>query len=224
MGSTLERFIRHLAFAAAGTLLVIAPACSRGSTGIAETRASKVDLTRAALRLQEMVKNPPGRFHVSFTESSSKGSSAQHVVSTEGDVTPATVDYTERETENGQTTSNTKHVERAHMSEMDLDMHFMLPVPWHGELIAANDATTPAGTETVNGYDTVKYVIDTAKEPPSQKAVFSKMMLDKDYKITGSAWVAKDGGALVKYAVDMEENGNDGAVKQTHFEGNVVKR
>jgi hypothetical protein len=40
------------------------------------------------------------------------------------------------------------------MSEIQLDMHFMAPVPWHGELIAAGDATKQAGPENVNGYDT----------------------------------------------------------------------
>ena len=219
-----DRYIRILACAAAGVLLVIAPACSSGSSSNAETSPSKIDLTRAALRLQEMVKNPPGPFHVSFSETSSKSSSDQHVMSTEGDVTPTTVDYTERETEHGQTSTNTKHVARGQMSEMELDMQFMVPVPWHGELIAAKDATRPAGTESVNGYDTLKYSIDTANEPPAEKATFSKMMLDKDYKITGTAWVAKDNGALVKWAIDMDENGKDGSVKRTHFEGNVVNR
>ncbi len=219
-----DRCIRYLACVAAALLLLIAPACSRGSASNAGTSSSKVDLTRAALRLQEMVKNPPGPFHVSFTETSSKSSSDQHVMSTEGDVTPATIDYTERETEHGQTSTNTKHVARGQMSEMELDMHFMVPVPWHGELMAAGDATKPVGHESVNGYDTMKYSIDTANEPPAEKATFSKMMLDNDYKITGTAWVAKDSGALVKYVVDMEENGKDGSAKRTHFEGNVVRR
>ena len=224
MGLNHEGFIRHLAGGAVVLVLAIASGCGSRPSGRAETSHSKVDLTRAALQLQGMVKNPPGPFHVSFTESSSKSSSDQHVVSTEGDVTPATIDYTESETEHGQTSTNTKHVARTQMSEMQLDMHFMLPVPWHGELFAAGDATKPAGSESVNGYDTMKYSIDTADEPPAEKATFSKMMLDKDYKIVGTAWVAKDNGALVKYVIDMEENGKDGGVKRTHFEGNVTKR
>jgi len=224
MGLNHNRFIRHLACGAVALLLGIASGCGSGPSSRAGASHSKVDLTRAALQLQAMVKNPPNSFHVSFTESTSKSSSDPHVVSTEGDVTPATIDYTERETEHGQTSSKTNHVARTEMSEMQLDMHFMAPVPWHGELIAAGDATKPAGPESVNGYDAMKYSIDTANEPPAEKATFSKMMLDTDYKIVGSAWVARDSGVLVKYVVDMEENGKDGGVKKTHFEGNVTKR
>jgi hypothetical protein len=78
--------------------------------------------------------------------------------------------------------------------------------------------------ESVNGYATTKYRIDSARERPSSKAVYSKLMRVKDYKLVGTGWVAKVNGWLVKYVIDVEEDGQDGSVKKTHYEGNVVKR
>lgn len=90
--------------------------------------------------------------------------------------------------------------------------------------MAAQDAAKAAGAEKVNGYDTVKYSIDTANEPAAEKATFLSLMAVKDYKIAGSAWVTRDNGCLIKYAIDQEQDGKDGSVKQTHFEGNVTMR
>jgi len=142
----------------------------------------------------------------------------------EANVTPTTIDYTRREMSAGQTSTSTKHLARAQMSEMELDFDIMGPVPWHGELVAAQDAAKLAGAENVNGYRTLKYSMDTANEPSSQKATFESLMAVKDYKIIGDAWVARDTGCLVKYAIDFEKDGKDGSVERLHFEGNATKR
>ena len=107
---------------------------------------------------------------------------------------------------------------------MQLDFGVMGPVPWHGELVAAQDATKSAGAERVDGFNTIKYSIDTANEPAAQKATFESLMAVKNYKIVGDAWVTSNSGCLVKYAIDFERDAKDGSVKKTHFEGNVTKR
>lgn len=181
---------------------------------------AKFNPTGASVCLQQMIKNPTGPFHLSFMERSSDRDAS----SVEADVTPAAIDFTKHETMAGQTSTTTKHLARAQVSEMDIDFGVMGPVPWHGELVAAQDATKPADAERVNGYNTMKYAIDTANEPAAQKAAFLALMAVKDYKIAGSAWVATDNGCLVKYAIVLEQDGKDGNVKRTHFEGNVTKK
>jgi len=205
--------------------------CNSGAGGTSGSSASsaeshggpgpnKFSPTGASLCLQQMIKNPPEPLHLSFTETSSDN----HATSVVADVTPATVDYTRRETSNGQTTTTTKHLARAQMSEMELDFTVMSPVPWHGELVAAQDAAKSAGEQSVDGFNAVEYSIDTANEPVSQKAAFDSLMALKDYKIVGMAWVTNDTGCLVKYAIDFEQDKNDGSVKKTHFEGDVTKK
>ncbi|MFZ0212301.1 MAG: hypothetical protein WBE20_09245 [Candidatus Acidiferrales bacterium] len=197
---------------------------SGGSASSAESNAgpdpNKFSPTGASLCMQQMIKNPPEPLHLSFAETSSDN----HAASVVADVTPATVDYTRRETSNGQTTTTTKHLARAQMSEMELDFAVMGPVPWHGELVAAQDAARSAGEQSVDGFNALEYTIDTANEPASQKATFESLMAVKDYKIVGTAWVTSDTGCLVKYAIDLEQDKNDGSVKKTHFEGDVTKK
>lgn len=216
---------------AVGAALAFASGCKFGAGSTAAGSATsahsmngsdtrKFSPTSASICLQQMIKNSPGPFHLSFAEKSSERDAS----SVEADVTPATIDYTKRETSAGQTSTSTKHLEREQMSEMELDFDVMGPVPWHGELVAAQDAAKSAGPESVNGYHTMKYSIDTANEPAAQKATFLSLMAVKDYKIVGAAWVTNDTGCLVKYAIDFERDGKDGSVKKTHYEGNVTKK
>lgn len=190
---------------------------AEGGTSIHQLDLTKFSPTRASICLQQMIKNPPVPFHLSFSENSSDSSA----LSVEADVTPLGIDYTKRETAAGQTSTTTRHLTR--MSEMELDFDVMGPVPWHGELVAAQDAAKQAGTDNVNGYNALKYLIDTADEPAAQKATFESLMALKHYRIVGSAWVTSDTGCLVKYAVDFEQDRHDGSFKKTHFEGNVTK-
>jgi len=223
------RFLQHAIWMAVGAALAMASGCNFGTQSKAEegsgtavpvTQTNRFNPTGASVCLQQMIKNPPGPFHVSFAEKSS----GQDASTVEADVTPATIDYTKHDTSAGQTSTDTKHLARAQVTEMEVDFDLMKPVPWHGELVAAQDAAKSAGAESVNGYNTLKYSIDTANEPPSQKAVFDSLMAVNDYKIAGTAWVTSDSGCLVKWAIDLEQDAKNGSVKKTHFEGNVTKR
>lgn len=223
-------FRRAAFWVATGAALALASGCKRGASGAAgramsssamnRPEADKFSPTAASLCLQQMIKNPPGPFHLSFAEKASD----DHASSVVGDVTPAMIDYTRRETSNGQTTTTTKRLAPAQMSEMELDFAVMGSVPWHGEMVAAQDAAKPAGMESVGGYNAMKYSIDTANEPAAQKATFESLMGVKDYKVVGDAWVTSDTGCLVRYAVGLEKDEKNGSVKKTHFEGNVTKR
>jgi hypothetical protein len=225
------QFLRCAMGVAMAAALVFVSGCKFGANNTAAGSATsavsvsrpspnKFSPTDASICLQQMIKNSPGPFHLSFAENSSQRDAS----SVEADVTPATIDYTKREMSAGQTSTSSKHLARAQMSEMELDFDVMGPVPWHGELVAAQDAAKPAGAGNVNGYNAIKYSIDTANEPPAQKATFESLMALKNYSIVGSAWVTADTGCLVKYAIDFEQDAKNGSVKKTHFEGNVTKR
>ncbi|HXT74550.1 MAG TPA: hypothetical protein VN785_11925 [Candidatus Angelobacter sp.] len=222
------RFARQAMWIAMGAMLAMTSGCNLGTQSKAEqgsmpavpmTQPNRFNPTGASVCLQQMIKDPQGPFHVSFAEKS-----AQDASSVEADVTPAGIDYTKHETGAEQTSTDTKHLARAQVTEMEVDFDLMKPVPWHGELVAAQDAAKSAGAGNVNGYSAIEYSIDTANEPAAQKATFVSLMAVKDYKIVGSAWVTTDTGCLVKYAIDLEQDEKNGNVKTTHFEGNVTKR
>ena len=222
--------LRCAAYAALGTTLAMNQGCkggvsatpgpAAGSGAAGRPDSSMFRPTEASLCLQQMIKKPAGQFHLSFAESSSDGKST----SVEADVTPMTIDYRKREVSEEQTSGNTKKLELSKLSEMELDFDIMGPVPWHGELVAAQDAARAQGTQVVNGYNAMEYAIDTADEPGPQKATFDSLMAVEDYKIVGNAWVTRDSGCLVKYSIDFEKDRKNGSVSKTHFEGNVTKK
>lgn len=112
----------------------------QASADLTAAGTKKGRLTGATMKLQEMMKNPSGPFHASFTKTSS--------------------DYTTQETLAGKTTSDSKHLQRPQISELELDMKIMAPRLRHRELLLAEGTTTTQGAETVNGFDTIKYSVD----------------------------------------------------------------
>lgn len=79
------------------------------------------------------------------------------------------------------------------------------------------------GTEQVNGYNTIKYVVDTTHESGMDKAPGLLRQL-KDYNITGTAWVLQDANCVLQYDIEDERVGMDGKVSKTHYEGTITKK
>jgi hypothetical protein len=79
------------------------------------------------------------------------------------------------------------------------------------------------GTENINGYDTIKYAVDTTHQSAVEKSAGMLRQL-KDYNITGTAWVLKDAKCVLQYNIDDEQVGTDGKVSKTHYEGSVAKK
>lgn len=79
------------------------------------------------------------------------------------------------------------------------------------------------GTEMVNGFETIKYSIDTTHENQMDKAAGLLRQL-KDYNITGTAWVLKDSNCVLQYQIDDEQMAMNGKVNKAHYEGTVMRR
>lgn len=80
------------------------------------------------------------------------------------------------------------------------------------------------GTENINGYDTDKYTVDTTQQTRLEKSPGLVASPLKDYNITGTAWVLKDPKCVLQYDLVYEQDGNDGKIYKTHFEGTVTKK
>jgi hypothetical protein len=224
MNSISSNFVRHLICVTAALTLIVVSGCNTSSSkqvsaGLTSVGAKKVNLTGATIELQEMMKNPSGPFHASFTETWSDNKTS----SIEADVTASEIDYTARETHAGQTSSNTKHLQRDQISELELDMQIMAPVPWHGELLLAEGTTQAQGAEKANGYDTIKYSLDTSRVTTGKAPILAAMGV-KDYRVSGLVWLTANDGCLVKWNIDAEKDNRDGTAERTHYEGNVTKK
>ena len=108
-------------------------------------------------------------------------------------------------------------------------------VGWRGGIMSVSQGGTPwglfiykppvsrVGTENVNGYDTIKYAVDTTHESSTDKAA-GLLRQVQDYNITGTAWVLKDAGCVLQYDITDTQTGKDGKVRTTHYEGTVTKK
>lgn len=108
-------------------------------------------------------------------------------------------------------------------------------VGWRGVTMSISQGGTPwglflykptvsrVGEETVNGFDTIKYAVDTTHESAMEKSA-SFLRGVADYNITGTAWVLKDHHCVLQYDITDEQTGKDGKAKTTHYEGTVLKK
>lgn len=163
--------------------------------------------------LQTMAKNPTQPFHFSSLKTSDVGTYA-----TEAEITPQMMDVTSRNS----TGTTTNHYPRS--EGWDSAIAPMVLAGPGRELNMAKFAVKPLGPENVNGFDTIKYAVDTTHEDPVDKAGYLAGMNVKDYNIMGTTWLAKDSGCILKYNVDFEMDAKDGSVSKTHYEGAISRR
>jgi len=94
--------------------------------------------------------------------------------------------------------------------------------PW--SLFIAKPVVKQVGTENIAGFDAVKYSVDTSQQSSLEKSPLTLMGGLKDYTIKGDAWVDKSHQCILQYSLDYEEDGKDGKVTKTHYEGSTRKK
>jgi hypothetical protein len=94
--------------------------------------------------------------------------------------------------------------------------------PWG--LFVSKPSETKVGAENVNGYDTIKYTVDTTQESALDKSALLMAGDLKDYNITGAAWILKNAKCVLQYDINYEEDSKDGTVQKTHYVGTVTKK
>jgi|SRR5579864_1032226 len=121
-------------------------------------------------------------------------------------------------------TTHTNHYTRADQAGWRVGGNGMAlgGTPWG--LFISKPTVTRVGPENVNGYETVKYVVDTSHQSQLDKTPLLMSGQLKDYSISGSAWVLTEANCVLQYNIDFEQDAKDGSVKKTHYEGSVTKK
>lgn len=88
-------------------------------------------------------------------------------------------------------------------------------------LVNHSSATVSAGTENMNGKNTIKYAMDTSKDTPADASLI-RSVLGANGSVKGSAWVTRE-GCPIKFVLDVEQHNNDGIVQKEHYEANVTQ-
>jgi hypothetical protein len=91
-------------------------------------------------------------------------------------------------------------------------------------LFISKPRVTKVGHETINGFETDKYAIDTTQQTHMDKVALLMAGQLKDYNITGTAWVAKQPVCILQYQIDYEEDRTDGSVQKVHYEGGATRK
>ena len=91
-------------------------------------------------------------------------------------------------------------------------------------LFISKPTVTKVGNETINGFETDKYAIDTTQQTHMDKGPLLMVGQLKDYNITGTAWVAKQPVCILQYQIDYEEDRTDGSVRKVHYEGGATRQ
>jgi hypothetical protein len=90
-------------------------------------------------------------------------------------------------------------------------------------LVNNSSALKREGSESVNGYDTVRYSVDTARGDSAEQGLYRATLGAGGFE-KGDIWVTSK-GCPVKLELDSEMHGRDGAViGKTHYSEAMVRK
>lgn len=193
--------------------LFTASACNSNSNAKARTDSGDgIDLASAVMCIGDRVNSPTEAFHYSYKYSEA-GSSFRN---DEADVTPQAIDLTTVDQ------SGTHHFHGVRSDEaswdsviVDLGHLSFTAMTGHLAPLKGSSAVVEQGSESMNGYSTTKFVIDTDNANATDKHTFAALLGNGSFE-KGTLWVAADGcAATLLLDEGVWRNGN---VNKDHFE------
>ena len=185
---------------------------------------------------------PATKIHFTYKERGSDGSIKDFAGDLEGDNLDSTVHEKhvasdmDREMANDKSlsappvvdgfveTNRSQHATRSDPSQWEMasggSVHAF--APWG--LFIAKPNVKQVGNENVEGFNAVKYTVDTNGQGQLEKM---PLMLEgdlKDYTISGVTWVDSKQLCILKYSIDYEQVKKDGSVEKTHYEGDTTRQ
>lgn len=160
----------------------------------------------------ERLQNPPDSFHYMYKHNE---------VAWEADVTPTTIDGTRTAPDS---------VRPIHGIHSDTDS-------WHGAwmnlsaisgmsstfaLVRNSESNVREGVESVNGFETVRYSVDTNRAGTVEAGLY-RATLGTGGSEKGTVWVTAQ-GCPVKFGIDVEMHLNDGRVEHDHYEEAIIRK
>jgi hypothetical protein len=228
MNSARKYFSRWRISAVTGFVLFTATACNFGpseksrdaekpAAAAKNANGPEIDLNCVPDHLQ----NPPEAFHYSYHWTGDRH------LEQEVDVTGQTIDGTATSNNGG----NGDFTDKIHAVRSDADgwrvavgsLNFGIAGLASGfALVNHSSATVREGSEQVNGYDTTKFTIDTARGDAAAQVLYKNTLGPGGFE-KGTVWVTSQ-GCPVKISFDDEIHANDGGVTKDHYEEAMIKK
>jgi hypothetical protein len=164
----------------------------------------------------DQIRAAPAPFHYSFK----KDTTSMGPVSIEADVSSDTISGTTVDT------AGTRPIQGMRTDSSSWNLAVLVvggPLPASTfALVNNSSARSFAGPDGVDGFDTVKYVFDTANDTTADAGLINSVMGPGGF-IKGNVWVTRD-GCPVKFALDGEMHLKDGSVDKEHYELAITKK
>ncbi len=158
------------------------------------------------------IQNPPESFHYVFKAESANSWEE------EGDVTPQWIDGSF--SNNSLPTPQQFHGTPREASSNLMAIRRMASL---FAIVRNTSAVGNEGPERVNGYDSVRYSIDTARGNASEQGLYKSVLGPGGFE-KGTVWATSQ-GCPVKLALDEELHAKDGSLLgKTHYEEDMVKK
>jgi hypothetical protein len=164
----------------------------------------------------DRIQNPPEAFHYTY-----KKVNSQNPVDEEADFTPQGVDGTSTNSAG----AHPVHAQRSDTAGWQQAQAFLTAISGAASTVALvnhSSAMVREGTESVNGYDTIRYSIDTSRGNVAEAALYRTTLGPGGFE-KGAAWVTSK-GCPIKFSIDTEMHLNDGTVQTDHYEEAIVKK
>ncbi|MGB8474740.1 MAG: hypothetical protein WCE61_11710 [Candidatus Acidiferrum sp.] len=161
------------------------------------------------------LQNPPEAFHYSYKKDGS------NFVENEADVTPQTIDGSFK----NNSASRPVHGVRSDADSWQMAWSSLTGIAGMASTVAlVNNSSSMVreAAEKVNGYDTIRYTIDTARATAEEAALYQNT-LGPGGSEKGTVWVTSE-GCPVKFSLDSEMHLNNGSVDKVHYEVAMVKK
>jgi hypothetical protein len=164
------------------------------------------------LCLGDRINNPPEPFHYSFKYSDEADS-----FDNEADITPQEMNITTRD-KSGTHSYHGVRSDEASWNAAVLNLSGLRLTAMSARLDALNGTTAISrqGTESVNGYTTAKYAIDTTQASSADRQQFETLFGKGSYE-KGTLWAPSD-GCTVKLVLDDAIWRSGGAIDHGRYE------
>ena len=206
-------------------ILMVAAGCTSSKT--TKQAASSKDKNAVPVRenasdpgidlncVMDHIQNPPEAFHYSYIKQS------DNPVEEQADITPQTIDGMFKNA----SISRTLHGDRSDRENWQTAWTGLMGISGMSSTIALvnhSSATVKEGPEKVNGYDAVKYSIDTSRGDSVEQGLYRSVLGAGGFQ-KGTVWTIPP-GCPVKLILDSEMHLRNGNIDKVHYEEAMVRK
>ena len=212
-------FLRRFLAAVAALSLVAASGCSSNAKSGTDARdADSAGGHIDVLCIGDRINNPQESFHYSYKYADTSG-----WLDDEADVTPQAMDITAKD----KSSSHSYHGVRSNEESWNGAVLYLAHLNITGmsarlDSLNGTSSIVSRGTESMNGYSTTKYSIDTASANSSDKNTFETLFGKGSFE-KGTVWMGQDGCA-VKLVLDEAIAQTNGSLNKSHYEMARIKK